>query len=127
MKALSGTVSSQMITMKQALSLLLGLLITVTPVHAKDKDKDKDKNKDTIELSIIENRSYRECIHSGNTVLSAKFKLKTQDTASLVLEGSEDNVVYYELTRKTLEKGRGTTLLRFDAGQCIRAIRATFQ
>lgn len=82
---------------------------------------------DQIELKVIKSRSYDDCLYFGETVLYAEFSLVTKDYADIVLEGTEDNAIYYQVFSKTVETGNGSTLITFDAGQCLKGVRAVFK
>ncbi len=109
--------------MKNITWLVLGCLLTAPLSVLADNDKSKDK----IKFKVLQKSFYEGCPYALNVGLAVKYKFKSADNGILVLEGTRDGVNYEELLTEEIEKGRGHTVLNFDAGACIKDLRLSIQ
>lgn len=108
--------------------VLFLILFAFAMLHSSFVVADDDENKDKIKIKkVLQNTFYDDCHYSGEVVLEVKYKLKSQEINNIVLEGSLDSVDYFQILTKEVEKGKGRSNLVFDAGDCLQAVRVSFE
>jgi hypothetical protein len=103
---------------------LISTLALSTPVLAKEDKKDK---KDKIKVKVLQNSENNDCLYIGDVLLRVKYKLRSQDTARIVVEVTHDNMTYHEANGIDIERGKDTTIIGFDAGECIADMRVVIK
>ena len=102
--------------------MLLCVSVGVAP-HAEAKKEKEDK----IEVKILQNREYNECMFKDEVIIRVKYRLRTLDNGALTAELSNDGVNFYEATSVDIERGKGKIIMSFDAGECATDMRVVMK
>lgn len=100
--------------------MLLAFLILHSPSVIANNDKVEVKK-------ILQNTFFNKCYYSGEVVLEVEYKLMSEEVGNILLEGTLDSVNYFQILTKEIDKGKGRSNLVFDAGECLQAIRISFE
>jgi hypothetical protein len=82
--------------------------------------------KDKIKVNVLQNAESNDCKFMGEVLLRVKYKLRSQDSAQLVVELSRDDTLYFEATAIDIKRGKDVTIIGFDAGECATDMRVVF-
>ena len=104
-----------------SVSLVICLGLIIGSVAASKKEE--------LKVKVLENTSFKDCAYSGNVTIEVRYRLKhfTSERGTMILEGSQDGVIYNQLKSRDVGAGRGTTLMNFDAGECTVDIRVRIE
>lgn len=104
-------------TMKITAWLLLCCLGSVPTVAQANNAKDKIRK-----YKILQNSHSDRCEYKYDVVVRVKYKLKSADHRDIVIHGTDPDGNVSELTRSTVDYGKGSVVMTFDAGDCLSAI-----
>ncbi len=94
------------------------LLIPSQALAAKDKIR---------KFKVLENTFSTDCPYMRDVALKVKYKLKSKEEGVVIVEGTEDGQQYFLLASKPVSFGKGTTIIGFNAGECLQDIRVSIE
>lgn len=87
---------------------------------------DQQQNDDEIKkIEVFQRQGNIDCGYIGETAINVHFRLTSADFGQIEVKGSIDDQTYHTIMTREIEKGRGSSLLVFDAGACLSDIDIT--
>jgi|GEM_PF-1597464 len=89
----------------------------------------KDEKESALKYKTLQSTSFDECLFVGETAIEVKYKKKhfTYELGMLTVQATQDGNYFYAVSEQELEKGKGSIVLFFDAGECVLDIKLSIE
>ena len=88
---------------------------------------DAKPQKDSVKYTVLHNISSDECQYAGEVVIDVRYKYFSNDVGHITIEQSTDGFSFFLVLSQDIERGRGSTIIGFNAGECVKELKISLQ